>query len=272
MTQSSSNFDATSGDGYELQMGRFSRRLAGRFLDFTGVSDLGRILDAGCGTGALSAELLRRTQHASIAGVDIAPAYVAYAASTTTDDRIAFTVGNLEELTFADGEFGQVFSQLVLNFVPRTDLAISELVRVTAPAGTVSAAIWDVRGGLLFNRLFFDTASVLDPAADAARGRNLTRPLTRPGTLAAAWEAAGLTDLRQGEVAIRMEYSSFDDYWAPCDGDDGPIAAYLKTVGQELRSRIKDAVRRAYLDGDEDGPRSYTATAWVVKGTKPSGG
>ena len=32
---------------------------------------------------------------------------------------------------------------------------------------------------------------------------------------------------------------------------------------------IKAAVRRAYLDGDSDGPRSYTATSWVVSGNKP---
>jgi len=29
-------------------------------------------------------------------------------------------------------------------------------------------------------------------------------------------------------------------------------------------------VRAAYLDGDPDGPRSYAATAWAVKGTVPT--
>ena len=37
-----------------------------------------------------------------------------------------------------------------------------------------------------------------------------------------------------------------------------------------LRAAIKEAVRRAYLDGDSDGPRSYTATSWVVSGRKPT--
>ena len=41
-----SNFIAKGGDGYEAIMGRWSRRLAGPFLDFSGVPSRGRVLDA----------------------------------------------------------------------------------------------------------------------------------------------------------------------------------------------------------------------------------
>ena len=33
--------------------------------------------------------------------------------------------------------------------------------------------------------------------------------------------------------------------------------------------RLREHVRRAYLDGETDGPRSYAATAWAVRGTAP---
>jgi SAM-dependent methyltransferase len=269
MAQASSTFSAVSGDGYELQMGRWSRRLAGRFLDFAGLTDGGRILDAGCGTGALCAELLERTDNAQIVGVDIAPAYIAHARSSTESARAIFETGDLTALAFPDGDFDHVYSQLALHFVPDTWRAVSELVRVTRPGGSVSAAVWDARGGLTFNRFFLDTAAMLDPAADALRRRNFTRPLTRPGELARAWDAAGLVERRAGEVTIRTEFAEFDDYWAPLDGNDGPMAAYLRSVTPEIHDQIKDAVRRAYLDGEEDGPRSYTATSWVVTGKKP---
>ena len=39
LKMTSSTFAASSGDGYELQMGRWSRRLAGPFLDFCGIKD-----------------------------------------------------------------------------------------------------------------------------------------------------------------------------------------------------------------------------------------
>jgi SAM-dependent methyltransferase len=270
MAQSSSTFAAASGDGYELQMGRFSRLLANQFLDFAGLIDAGRVLDAGCGTGALSAELLRRTERAQVVGIDFSPVYVAHASESTKNPRAAFEIGDLTSLSFADDSFEQVYSQLVLQFVPNTGLAMRELVRVTKPGGCLSAAVWDSRGGLTFYRVFLDTAAMVDSSAEELRKRTFTRPLTRPGELARAWEEAGLEDRRAGEITFRTEFSSFDDYWAPFDGDDGPYAAYLRSVTTDIRNKIKDAVRRAYLDGEEDGPRSYTATAWVVTGKKPA--
>ncbi|HEX2652720.1 MAG TPA: hypothetical protein VHN11_03620, partial [Xanthobacteraceae bacterium] len=33
--------------------------------------------------------------------------------------------------------------------------------------------------------------------------------------------------------------------------------------------RLREAVQSAYLDGEKDGPRSYAATAWVIRGTVP---
>ena len=268
MPLASTNFPSAAGDGYELQMGRWSRRLSGPFLDFAGVEPSGRILDAGCGTGALAAELLRRTEMAEIVGVDISDAYVAHAKSEIVDPRVTFETGDLTALHFEDDTFDQVFSQLVLQFVPNTAGAISELVRVTRPGGSIAAAVWDLRGGLIFNRFFLDTAAMLDPAADALRSQNFTRPLTRPGELGNAWKAAGLVDLKAGEVTIRTDFLSFEDYWAPFDGNDGPIPAYLSKAAPQMRQRVKDAVRRAYLDGEEDGHRSYTATTWVVIGRK----
>jgi hypothetical protein len=117
--------------------------------------------------------------------------------------------------------------------------------------------------------MFFDTAAALDPAANARRAKNYTRPLTRPGELAQAWRDAGLCDVVDTALAIRMEFSSFDDYWAPCEGKDGPTAEYVGSLSSEMRDRLRDAVRLAYLDGEADGPRSYAATAWAVKGQVP---
>ena len=271
MTQPSSTFSAVNGDGYELQMGRWSRQLAGKFLDFTGLDDNGRILDAGCGTGSLSAELLSRTSRAEIFGVDISAEYIAYASARTDDSRASFDTGDLTSLDYREEMFDQVFSMLVLHFVPDTTSAVAELVRVTKPEGKVSATVWDSRGGFVHYRIFLDTAAMLDASAADLRNRTCTRPMTRPGELANAWKVAGLEDLHAGEVTIRTDFSSFEDYWAPFDGEDGSIPSYLRSISHDLRARIKDAVRLAYLDGENDGPRSYVATAWTISGRKKSG-
>lgn len=268
MSAPSSTFVSSSGDSYELLMGRWSRKLAEPYVGFVGLADGDRILDAGCGTGALSAYLLRQTTASKIVGMDFSEAYVAHAASTIEDPRIAFETGDITNLAYKDSAFGQVFSHLVLQFVPDSAAAISELKRVVKPGGSASATVWDSRGGLVFNRLFLDTAAVLDPKAHALRQHMFTRPLTRPGQLQSAWAAAGFEDIRAGELTIRTEFESFDDYWAPLDGKDGPIPNYLRQTEPALQEKIKDAVRLCYLDGEDDGPRSYTATSWVVSGEK----
>jgi hypothetical protein len=44
---------------------------------------------------------------------------------------------------------------------------------------------------------------------------------------------------------------------------------YVASLGKAERLRLVDAVRAAYLDGEPDGPRSYAALAWAVKGIAP---
>jgi ubiquinone/menaquinone biosynthesis C-methylase UbiE len=270
-TTPSSTFLATDGDGYELTMGRWSRRLAAAFVDFVGTGARERVLDVGCGTGHLAGALAAASGAAEVHGVDLSPAYVAHARSAYPDPRLTFHVGDACRLGFADGAFDRVLALLLLHFVPRADQAIAEMRRVARPGAVVAAAVWDARGGFVANRLFFDTAAALDPAgAGARRARNYTRPLTRPGELAAAWRAAGFRDVEETTLAIRMEYASFSDYWAPYLGNDGPGAEYVRTLDDAQRRRLRAAVEAAYVDGDADGPRSYAALAWAVKGTVPA--
>jgi hypothetical protein len=93
--------------------------------------------------------------------------------------------------------------------------------------------------------------------------------MTRPGELASAWRAAGFAVVRETMLVIRMEFASFNDYWAPYVGKDGPGAEYVATIDAMQRERLRELVRAAYLDGEPDGPRSYAATAWAVKGQVP---
>ena len=269
-TSVSSTFPAADGDGYELQMGRWSRRLAGPFLDFVGSAHGESVLDVGCGTGCLTFALKERCQPRQLRGVDFSPAYIEHAARQNHDPRIAFEVGDACALAFPDRTFDRVLSLLMLHFVPKADQAIVEMRRVARAGAVVGAAVWDARGGFVATRMFFDTAAVLDPKASERRARSYTRPMTRPGELKRAWLAAGLTDVVETTLSIRMEFASFDDYWAPFLGKDGPQAEYVATLSDAERAKLCNALRLAYIDGEPDGPRSYAAVAWAVKGIAPS--
>lgn len=265
----SSTFVASSGDGYELQMGRWSRTLAEPFLDFAGARSGEALLDAGCGTGSLTAALLRREPDVRVDGIDFSAAYVDYATRAHGGGNATFRVGDICALPYEDDSFDRVLSLLVLHFVPDTARAVAELRRVARSGATVAAAVWDARGGFVANRIFFDAVATIDEKGNERRARNYTRPMTRPGELQSAWQQAGFLDIRSTTLAIRMDFASFDDYWAPYVGKDGPGAEYVSGLSAEQRERLRDLVRAAYLDGEQDGLRSYAALAWAVAGTAP---
>lgn len=172
-------------------------------------------------------------------------------------------------MPFPDASFDRVLSLLMLHFVPQAPTAVAEMRRVARPGALAATAVWDARGGVVAHRLFLDTAAALDPRADAQRARGCTRPMTRPGELAAAWQAAGFERVHQALLTIRMDFAGFDDFWAPYQGGQGPGADYVAGLEPAAVVRLREHVRRAYLDGEEDGPRSYAASAWAVRGVSP---
>lgn len=262
-------FISSDGDGYELQMGRWSRRLAPLFIRFAGITGAVRVLDVGCGTGNLAMCLASDPDIVGVHGLDLSATYVEYASRRNIDPRLGFQQGDARALPFPDASFDHAVSMLVLQFVPQADLAVREMCRVTRPGGTVAAATWDTRGGFVALRMFYDTAAMLDRDGCQARAAAFTRPMSHPGDLVRAWHDAGLTEVVQDTLTIRMEFASYADFWAPIEGKEGPVAAYVCTLDSNARARLREMVRLAYLDGEADGARSYAATAWVVRGRAP---
>jgi ubiquinone/menaquinone biosynthesis C-methylase UbiE len=264
-----STFVSADGEGYELQMGRWSRRLAPLMIDFAGITRAEHVLDVGSGTGNLSFALARNPEIGGICGLDRSAEYVDHAERSSLDRRVSFRVGDACQLPFPDATFDHTLSMLVLQFIPRPDIAVDEMRRVTRSGGTVTAATWDTRGGFVAYRMVCDAAAMLDPRGSAWRARSLTRPMSRPGELQSIWLAAGLVKVVQDMLTIRMDFACFDDFWSPAEGREGPIAEYVTALEGEAKARLREAVRLAYLDGEDDGPRSYAATAWVVRGEVP---
>jgi SAM-dependent methyltransferase len=138
-------------------------------------------------------------------------------------------------VSYGDGAFDAVASLLVLNSVPEARRAVREMARVARPGGTVAAAVWDFRGGLTFLRVLLDTAALLDPDGEAFRARVCSFPLTAPGELGAAWAEAGLREVEETSLTVRMEFGSFADYWEPWLGGQGTVGAYVAGRTAERR-------------------------------------
>jgi SAM-dependent methyltransferase len=264
-----STFNARNADVYEQSMGRWSRRLAERFIPFAGLDADDRVLDVGCGTGSLTFRLAGAPEHPRVTGIDASPIYVAAAQQRNTDQRVVIEQGDACALPFADASFDRVMTQLVLQFVPDTTQAFAEMRRVVRPGGTIAAAVWNSGGGMVAHRMFLDIAAMLDPAGAALRANYATRPMTRRGELGALWRSAGLTNVVEDSIAIWMDHPNFADYWAPLASGEGTLGKYVAALAEPDRVRFERHLRDAFENGQPDGPRSFAAVAWVCRGVVP---
>src|SRR5262249_51618054 len=153
---------------------------------------------------SLAMALARDRPGGRVVGVDIAAPYVAFARQRARTVGVGFEIGNACHLRFAGGAFSGALAQLSLNFVADAPAAVREMRRVTRPGGGVAGAVWDFRGGLVYQRLFWDTAAAVDRGAAAARDRLFSHPLALPGGLAVLWQGAGLTGIEEASLTIRM--------------------------------------------------------------------
>jgi len=269
MTSIAEIYQATDGAAYEVFLGRRSRRLAEKLLDFAAFADDGVLLDVGCGTGSLTGAMAARWPQRRIVGVDFSEAFLAFARSRELGKAVVFEHGDATALPYADGTFAGAATQLVLNFIPGCDAAVAEMRRVTQRHGIVAAAVMDFRGGAVFQRLFWDTACGIDPQAHDRRARLFSAKPALPGGLRELFAAAGLERIEEDLITFRMDYTNFDDYWRPLLGGQGPIGSYVAALAGDLQERLEAAVRAAYCAGAPDGARAMSATAWAVRGIVP---
>lgn len=267
----SSKFHAKSADSYEQLMGRWSRRLARPFLDFAGLAAGERVLDVGCGTGSLTFTLPQVADVGRIDAVDYSEVYVEAARGRNSDPRITVTQGDVCALAFEDGAFDRALALLVLHFVPESEQALREMSRVTKPGGIVAATVWDSYGGMPVQRMFWDTAAVLDPSAVAGRRASYFKPLTGAGQMRALWTQIGLADVTEVPLIVRMDFQDFEDFWRPYAEGEGPLGQYVTGLDADSRMTFERALRAAFEAGEPDGPRSFAAVAWACRGIVPEG-
>ena len=90
------------------------------------------------GTGSLSFCLADDPEVCGVHGIDLSPDYIAYAKQKNEDNRPTFQVGDACSLPFPDTSFDHALSMLVLQFVPRSDVALREMCSFTRRGGAHS--------------------------------------------------------------------------------------------------------------------------------------
>jgi SAM-dependent methyltransferase len=253
-----------SGELYEPYVGRWSRLVAQGFLAWLAVPPERSWLDVGCGIGALMQTILATAAPDRVVGVDPSADYIAYAREHVRDARVRFDVSDAQRLPFDAATFDAVVSGLVLNFVPNSEQAVTEMKRVARPGGIVAAYVWDYAGDMQLMRFFWDAAVALNPAAaDLDEGRRF--PLCKSEPLAQLFTVANLREVAVRAVDVPTHFRGFDDYWTPFLGGQGPAPGYAMSLAEEQRTALREQIRRA-LPIEPDGSIRLIARAWAVRG------
>lgn len=256
-----------TGEAYEAYIGRWSRGIAEQFVQWLDAPAGSRWVDVGCGTGALTAAVLRLGDPAEVVGVDPSEGFLAHAKAQIIDQRVTFRQGGAESLPLPDGQADLLVSGLSLNFVPDPARAAAEFARVVKTGGVVAGYVWDYNEGMAMLRSFWDAAAALDPAV-ANIDEGLRFSLCQPDSLSRLWTDAGHTAVTVRAVEIPTVFTDFDDYWVPFLGGQGPAPGYVKSLTEPRRDALRDLLRTR-LPAAADGSISLTARAWAVRGLAP---
>ena len=248
---------------YERFMGRWSRLVAGPFLDFVRIEKGAGVLDVGSGTGALAAAIAARIRGCSVIGIDPSKAYVAYANSRLKDSHVRFETGDAQSLRYANASFDAAVSLLVFNFIPNPSKALVELRRVVRTEGVIGAAVWDYSEAMQMLRIFWDAAVALDPAAERLDEKHM--PLCRKGELRDLWKGGGLAAVLEKGIEVPARFRTFDDFWEPFLLGQGPAGAYVKSLPAGNCSALKEELHRRLPKA----PFTLRARVWAVRGLAP---
>ncbi len=248
---------------YDGHVGRYGAELAQGLIRLAGVRSGDRVLDVGCGTGLLTAELASVVGGDHVAAVDPSEPFVDASRRRVPAADVRLAVA--EDLPFDDGGFDCALSQLVVNFMTDPDAGVREMRRVTRPGGTVAACVWDYAGEMTLLRRFWDAAIALDPAA-APLDEGVSMPNCEPESLRALWQAAGLLEIGSHELTPSVRYASFDELWSPLTTGVAPSGAYTVSLDDPGREALRQELYRRL--GSPAGPFVLTARAWAVVGRR----
>jgi SAM-dependent methyltransferase len=241
---------------YDRFMGRYSVQLAPQLADLADVRPGRRVLDVGCGPGALTAELVARLGPSNVAAVDPSTSFVT--AARERHPEVEVQGASAEQLPFPDASFDAALAQLVVHFMGDPLLGLSEMARVTHRGGIVAACVWDHAGERAPLTTFWRAVRDLDGTAEDES--HLAG--ARAGHLAELFAQAGLRNVVEATLEACVPYESFDEWWEPYTLGIGPAGAYAAALDDARRRELEDRCRQLLPEP----PFTVSASAWAARG------
>ena len=248
-------FDVAA-DAYDRFMGRYSVLLSPQLADLAGIAAGQRVIDVGCGPGALTTELVARVGADSVVAIDPSEPFVE--AARARHPGVDVRLGSAEQLPFPDDTFDAALAQLVVHFMNDPAAGVGEMARVTRPGGSVVACVWDHGGGQGPLSPLWNAARALDPTVEGE-----TKLVgSHQGQLERLFVEAGLVDVTETALSVSVEHPTFDEWWEPFTLGVGPAGVYIAGLDAAHQAALREQCR-AMLPA---APFVLTVRAWTALG------
>ena len=229
-------FDVAA-DAYDRFMGRYSTLLSPQLADLAGIASGQRVVDVGCGPGALTTELVARVGAGSVVAIDPSEQFVD--AARARNPGVDVRLGSAEQLPFADDTFDAALAQLVVHFMSDPAAGVGEMARVTRKGGPVVACVWDHGGGQGPLSPLWDAARALDP--EVVGEALLTG--SHEGQLEQLFNEVGLDHVVETALSVSVEHPTFEEWWDPFTFGVGPAGVYVAGLDPERRDELREQCR-----------------------------
>jgi ubiquinone/menaquinone biosynthesis C-methylase UbiE len=235
------------------------------------IGDAHRLLDVASGTGEPGLTIAKLSPNGRVVLTDLAAEMLEVAARRASAQGVANVetqVCSADDLPFDDASFDGVSVRFGYMFFPDLPAATNEFVRVLQPGGRVCSSVWVKPEENPWTSIAMQAIAteVAMPPPDPA-GPNMFR-CAAPGFVSELYEAAGLRDIAEWDVAVELVADSPAQYWEMISEHVSPAAAALQLVDAPTRERIRTHAMAAVSVFEQDGVVRVPGLARCIVGTK----
>ena len=134
---------------------------------------------------------------------------------------------------------------------------LGQMARVTRTGGAVAACVWDHAGEQTPLALFWRAAGELFPDAEGESGL----AGSSEGHLGELFAQAGLSEIEETALPVRIEHPSFEDWWDPFTLGVGPAGSFYAQQDADMQRRLRERCRELFPP-----PFTLSARAWAARG------
>ena len=210
---------------------QWTAQVRGYLFDQAGLASGQKVIEVGCGTGAILSRLPEAT---SCFGLDIDRTFLQHAAGTAPGTPL--TCADAHQMPYLNGTFDLACCHFLLLWVADPLRVLREMARITKPGGTVLALAEPDYGGRIDHPEALvplgeaQTASLRAQDADPLIGRKL----------AELFQAAGLVNTQMGIIGSQWQ--------PPCQGAD---ASEWEMLEHDLAEQLPASQLNAYRKLDQ---------------------